>query len=62
MKLEIGIAGTGEWGGNGFALDECGHDVSVWNRSSQKLSRLLKRVRKFNRPREMAAASDDHTI
>ena len=40
--MHIGIAGIGKMGSNiGLRLMECGHKLTVWNRSPEKLKPLI---------------------
>jgi len=42
MKMHIGIAGVGRMGANiGARLMECGHQLTVWNRSAEKLKPIV---------------------
>ncbi len=58
--MHIGIAGVGRMGGNmGLRLIECGHTLTVWNRSADKLKPLADAGAKIaGTPAEVARAAD----
>lgn len=58
--MHIGIAGTGRMGTNiGLRLMECGHKLTVWNRSADKTKELAAAGASVARtPAEVAAAAE----